>query len=66
MIRLIAVITMIFAPIISVSTTGSERETVLRSNDLCDRHCEVNPGGGGGGGSALASGSSAFTSGSGR
>lgn len=71
MIRLIAIITMIFAPIISVSTTGNESETVFRSNDLCDQYCEApekptGGGGGGGGSSALTSGGSAFSNGSGR
>jgi len=40
MIRLITVITIILMPIVSVSTTTTDNEAFIRSNDLCDEECE--------------------------
>ncbi len=59
MIKLIAILTMIFTPVISVSTGSNDKEPVLQSRDLCDRHCSATPSGGGDGGG----GSSAFSGG---
>ncbi len=43
MIRLIAVISMILMPIISVSTGSTESETVLRSRDHLDQRGNCSP-----------------------
>ena len=43
MIRLITIITMVLIPIISVSTTTNDQESIVRSRDLCDRHCTAGP-----------------------
>lgn len=63
MIRLIAVISMILMPVVSVSTGTNDQESIVRSLDLVDEFGgNTGDGNPGSGGSAF--GSSAFTNGS--